>query len=84
MRAIVWRGSAPMGPEEEFEENSCDLREEPLRDHGRGNFAEGGKISALAFGCAAVISAGASGVARHGGQGCEKGEDGRRRNLRTK
>ena len=45
-------------------ENSCDLREGPLADHDRVNFAEGGKISALAFGCAAVISAAASGVAR--------------------
>ena len=84
MRAIVWRGSAPMGPEEYVDEKSCDLRDGPLAKHDRANFAEGRKISALAFGCAAVISAAASGVARHGGQGCEKGEDGRRRNLRTK
>ena len=58
--------------------------EGPLAKHDQANFAEGRQISALAFGCAAVISTGASGVARHGGQGCEKGEDGRRRNLRTK
>ena len=62
---------------------SCRLRGSPVADRDRANFSEGRKISALAFGCAAVISAGASGVARHGGQGCEKGEDGRRRNLRT-